>query len=398
MGQNNHFIWYLPYYFLMFFSIYLGLKFVFIFFFMTAYVPLFIFDFTPFFILNGVEYTHLLFLAFTTVFIDMYLHVVISKKHSLYSLILTSILICGMGVRIATVPLSMTFIIQYIIFSLLLLILVIDHRLYLIMPHEFTKISGSVQENIKPLPLPAFSTTKPIPTQVKNNSIIKPTLSSFKQLIHTLNLSLHQLLKFRSAQPTTELNASIPHLENSVSKIPHLFKHPIEAESDKIKSTQQLLGTIENYESHFNNLDKSIENTKLSNIKKTDFSDQIPRTVSFNESLDEDKYSKVLKNINESAVVISRGVVKAVNHSFTDMIGRPITDILDHNFIEFVAPEGFQKYKSHYLQKLGGESSTSFPIVLQSKKMDKIFLNASVKKLMIKETNIEVTIFINQDT
>ena len=82
MRQNNHFIWYIPYFFLMFFSLYLGLKFVFIFFFKTAYVPPFIFDFTPFFILNGFEYTHLLFLAFTTVFIDMYLHVAVSKKHS----------------------------------------------------------------------------------------------------------------------------------------------------------------------------------------------------------------------------------------------------------------------------------------------------------------------------
>ncbi|RLF57108.1 MAG: hypothetical protein DRN27_08375, partial [Thermoplasmata archaeon] len=311
--------------------------------------------------------------------------------------IITGILICGMGIRIATVSFSMALISQYIIFSLLLLVLVIDHRLYLIIPNELTKIPDLVQDTIKPLILPAFSTTKSMPTQVKNKSIIISSLSSFKQLMHTLNISLQQGLKYGSAQPTTEFDSSVSHIEKTEKK-PYPFNHHIESESDKIKSTQQLLVTIGNYESHFNNLDKNIEHTKVSDIKKIDFYNQVPKIDTHNESLDEDKYSKILNNIHNSAVVISRGVVKAVNHSFTDLIGKPTIDILDHNFIDFVAPEGFQKYKSHYLQKLGGESSTTFPIVLQSKKMEKFFLNADVKKIMIDGSFVEVTIFINQAT
>jgi PAS domain-containing protein len=403
MKQNNHFIWYIPFYFLLFLTFYIGIKFIFIFIFMTSYFPSFIFDLTPLYYFSGFELTHLLFLSFIVLLVDIYLHIALSKKHLLFSFIPTGILIAGIGFRIAMYPFSMEMSMHYILFTVLLVVLIIDHRLYLLIPETFSHLSVLEHETLKPLPLPAFSSTKPSPIQtVKKGGMPNQFLSSFKDSFRSVQDSfqkrIHGLLpKAISDQGTniqsTEHIDKIDISDTFIDKTSHIFKHPIEKQIDLIKTTKQLLGSIGHYSDHLKHLDRHIQKTKYSEKTITDFIQSINQELPESQSLEPDQYDTLLKSVPESAVIVSRGIVKGVNHLFIDLIGKPAVDIIDHNFIDFIAPEGLQKYKLHCLQRLGGESSISFPIVLKTKKNEKMTKQVKINKIYPNDEEIEMLIF-----
>ena len=94
MEINNYtkkIIRYFPLCFLIFLTIYLLVKFIFIFFFRAAFEPQFMFDLTPYYILSGVNYLHLIVLSLIVIFIDAYLHLKINKKNLAFSFIPTGI-------------------------------------------------------------------------------------------------------------------------------------------------------------------------------------------------------------------------------------------------------------------------------------------------------------------
>ena len=146
---NNNIFLTIPLCFFIFLFLFIFLKFIFIFFFRAAFEPTVIFDLTPFYVLSGVTNLQLLFLSLVIVFYDTYLHIRATRKNLLYSFIPTSIMLSGLGLGIVTRGISTDIISYAVLFGLLLLVVLIDHRRTLLHPETL-----ATREKAKPEPVP----------------------------------------------------------------------------------------------------------------------------------------------------------------------------------------------------------------------------------------------------
>jgi hypothetical protein len=138
-----------------------------IFFLRSAFEPKFIFELTPAFIFKGFNNLQLLFLSLVVVAYDAFLHIKGGRKNLIYSFIPTFIMLGGIGVGISTKELSISNFPYYILFGLLLLVVVVDHKHTLKVPEvskEPTLPHEPVREEVlrfgKPKiisPIPAMS-------------------------------------------------------------------------------------------------------------------------------------------------------------------------------------------------------------------------------------------------
>jgi hypothetical protein len=357
---------------------------------MTAYTPPFLFDFTFLYAFSGFDNTQLLFIGMVIILCNLYFHMMLSKKHLFYSFPLTLLLLSGMGLRVATSPISLNYIFHYFIFSLLLFCLVIDHRLYLFIPEDYKTPLDKTKMQVEKVNLPAFNMVHPTLTTSKQG--FSSVLNTISKSLVDLKQTMSSRLGFGSPQPTS---ASLLGEETSSEEEP--FVHPVEKDTDKIATTKQLLNNIE--ACSFDRLDSRINETTLGEESFLDkffseLSEQIGKPI----NLDEYDFSSIVNQIDESAVIIFRGVVKAANHQFSSLVKQPIGDIIDHDFIHFLAPEGFASFKSHCSKRLSGEKSQTYDIVLQSKHHEKIPLQASIKSTTLNGEIVEITVFQKMNT
>lgn len=395
MKQNNHYIWYIPLYFMLFFSCYTLLKFIVIFFFMTAFIPSFIFDFTFFYAFSGFDNTQLLFIGMVVLLLNLYFHMSLSKKHLLFSFPLTLLLLSGMGLRVATSPLSFNYLFHYLIFSVLLLILVIDHRLFLFIPEDYKTPLGKTKTQVEKVSLPAFNAVRPSPSS--RGQGFSSVVDMLNGAINDFRNSLKSKLGIGSPQPTSTISAGkgIDQSTESAEKEP--FAHPFERDADKIATTKQLLNALDSHS--FDHLDSRINQTKLGDQSFLDsFFDESSVPLGKQINVNDFDFSQIVKQIDESAVIIFRGVVKAANEQFSSLVKRPIGDIIDQDFIQFLAPEGFSSFKSHCSKRLSGEKSQTFHIVLLSKQHEKIPMEARIQSTTMNGEQVEITVFQKMNT
>jgi len=399
MKQNNHYIWYIPLYFMLFFSCYTLLKFIAIFFFMTAYLPTFLFDFSFLYMFSGFDNTHLLFIGMILIICNLYFHMSLSKRHLLFSFPLTLLLLSGIGLRVATSNISLNYIFHYIIFSMLLLVLVIDHKLYLFIPEDYKTPLDKTKTEVEKVSLPAFNMVHPTPSSTQGfSSISKTILKSFDDFKKTMS----SRLGIGSPQPAS-VGLGSKGIDSSIeldvlgnTEDMDTFVHPVERDADKIATTKQMLNGIETQSLDY--LDLKINETKL---EDTSFLDTFFKELSVQPGLitigDYD-FLSIVNQIDESAIIIARGVVKAANTQFASLIHQPIGDIIDQDFINFLAPEGYASFKSHCSKRLSGETSQNFNVVLYTRNHEKIPLQAMIKSTSINGEPIEITIFQKMDT
>jgi hypothetical protein len=400
MRQNSKYLWFLPLYFFLFFGSYTLLKFIIIFFFMGAYIPSFLFDFTIFYSFSGMDNTQLLFIALQVILINLFFHLSLSKRHLLYSFPLTIFLLGGIGLRVATSPFSLSYIFHYIVFSLLLLVLVIDHRIYLFLPSDFSVTATKSKMEIEKVPLPSFN---PVHTRTQGS---RPIVSSFSDVLNRSVTEAKHALRSRlgigtpqSAASSQRIHQSMGTVESNIKRMETPAKekyiHPIEKNADQIPTTKQLLQTIGTYP--LDHLDSKINDTKYESTFSAEsyFDGAPPKNRECFDHLPSD-FSMILHDIVGTAAVISRGMIKAVNPTFSELLKRPMSDIIEHDFIQFIAPESLSDFKSHCVKRLSGESSQVFPIVLLNKKQERIYLQAQIKTVTINNQQVEVTIFTSQ--
>lgn len=359
---------------------------------MAAYTPSFLFDFTFLYTFTGFNQTQLLFIAMAVFLTELYFHITLSKRHLLYSFPLTLFLLAGIGLRVATSPISLSYLVHYLLFSLLLVVLIVDHRLYLFVPAEYKTPLGKAKMEIQKVSLPSFSSVHPsISTSSQKRlsgvfSSLSQTLQSFKQTM-SLKIGIGAPQPAPTAQTGQHMLASH---DEPVEDKP--FVHPIEKQADKIPTTKQLLANLKSQ--CLDHLDSKINTTRL---EEHSFLDSFLSTPSFPGKkqvfLDATELSSILDSIEGSAIILSRGVVKAANEEFSELIQRPIGDIIDKDFIHFLAPEGFSDFKSHCSERLAGSCSESFQAILLTKKHEKISMQATVKQTRIQGEQIEITIF-----
>lgn len=311
----------------------------------------------------------------------------------MYSLPLTLLLLGGIGLRVATSPISFSYLIHYLIFSLLIVVLIIDHRLYLFVPAEYKTPLGKAKMEIQKVSLPSFSSTHKTPV-TSSRKRFPSAVSMLSQSMRGIRENMSSKLGIGSPQPVstgqTSQQVSTSYDADEVEDT--AFVHPIEEQADSIPTTKQLLADLGSQS--LDHLDSKIDTTKL---EEHSFLDSFFSKPSFpskaSSSGDTTDFFSILDSIDESAIIISRGVVKAVNEEFSILIQRPVGDIIDKDFINFLAPEGFSDFKSHCSQRLAGSCSESFQAVLLTKKHEKIPMQAMVKQTKIQGEQIEITIF-----
>jgi len=395
MKQNNHYIWYIPLYFMLFFSCYTLLKFIVIFFFMTAYIPSFIFDFTVFYAFAGFDSTQLLFIGMVVLFLNLYFHMSLSKKHLLFSFPLTLLLLSGMGLRVATSSISLNYLFHYLIFSILLLVLIIDHRLYLFIPEDYKTPLGKTKTQVEKVSLPSFNSVHPTPSSTSHRystvmDMLNGSMNDFKN-------TLRSKLGLRSPQPTSTVSTS-KRIDGSIeSDEKEAFVHQFERDADKIATTKQMLNAID--KQSFDHLDSRINQTKIGEYSFLDsFFDELSAPSGDQINVNDFDFSQIVNQIGESAVIIFRGVVKAANEPFSSLVKQPIGDIIDKDFIQFLAPEGFSSFKSHCSKRLSGEKSQTFQVVLLSKQHEKIPMQAKIQSTKLNGEHVEITVFQKMNT
>lgn len=270
------------------------------------------------------------------------------------------------------------------------MVLIIDHRLYLFVPADYKTPLGKAKMQIQKVSLPSFSSTE---QAISSQRPYSSVFGSLSQSLHSVKQTMSSKIGIASPQPTPTAQTGpsmLASYDESVEDKP--FVHPIEALADTIPTTKQLLDNLGSQS--LDHLDSKINDTRLEDHS---FLDSFLSTPSFPGKkqlcLDETDLSSLLETIQESAIILSRGVVKAVNEEFSYLIQRPIGDIIDKDFINFLAPEGFSDFKSHCSDRLAGLCSESFQAILLTKKHEKIPMVATVKQAQIQGEQIEITIF-----
>ena len=120
--------WMFSFVFFVFLSSFLVVKGVFILFFQASFDPPFILQLTPLYLISSVSSMQLFFFSLIVVVVDTYLHIKDTKRNLLYSLIPTGVIIGGVTPVIIMNEFSVEYTVHYLLFSLLLIILVLDHR------------------------------------------------------------------------------------------------------------------------------------------------------------------------------------------------------------------------------------------------------------------------------
>jgi hypothetical protein len=120
--------WLFPCCLFIFFSIYLLVKFVFIFFFRAAFEPKVIFELTPFYLLSGLSNVQLGLLSLLIILTDMYLHLRSGKRNLLFSFLPTSVMLSSLGFTIMFSPMDIAYVYHYSLFGCLLIVVLIDYQ------------------------------------------------------------------------------------------------------------------------------------------------------------------------------------------------------------------------------------------------------------------------------
>lgn len=352
--------WLFPNCFFIFFSIYLLVKFVFIFFFRAAYEPRFIFELTPVYMLSGVSNTQLVVLSLLVMLVDMYLHLRSGKRYLLLSFLPTIVMTSSIGFSIMVSPMDLSYIIHFILFGCLLLIVLIDYQYVLkgietpMMTRKKVPLSVSVFKNEPTVPRGASPRAK------HTRLIQQPPLPL------TMDSTLE--LKKISDELLQKMQIMLEDLENKNVRIKKLEHDLDERQKNLVINEKKFADQAISY---------------LQSLEKIPFNDKtlvknIPteEKICLNEPL---QNRLIIDEKNEIVAVVQRGIFKEVSNSFVDFIGYDRTELLQKNFFVFIAPQGFENARKYYLNRLKGVISNSFKTILLSKTHRELFVEITVK-------------------
>ncbi len=377
MKKLRFIIWYLPLCFFIFLAFFILIKFIFIFFFNAAFEPEFMFVLTPYYLLSGVNNLHLLLISLIVVGFNAYLHFKISKKNLIFSFIPTGIMLAGLGFKIATLEMSISYILQYILFGVLLIITLVDHRLVLIFP-EVT-ISAEKERIVK---------SKPIINRVKSQTKDNP------QYLHIP--VAEKPFDYVSANEIFTLH------KETLSDLRSILK-------DDLKRAKDLLEELEQKTRKIDILEDEIRNRKYYSTPQQ-FSFKCPYISFFDKQKNNDLVFKDLSlvglkkeknvelydlNINKvvgCAAVIKRGILKDVNNSFAELLGFEKEILLEKTLFNFVTPEGLFNIEEYYIKRLNGIQINSCETILLKNDNSMIQVEITIKPTKYKDETADIVI------
>ncbi len=427
MKKISSILWFFPFCFFVFFSIFISIKFVFIFFFRAAYEPTFMFELTPFYILSGLNNLQLLFLSLIFIIFNTYLHVKATRRNLMYSFLPTAIMLGGLGFAITTNELAISNLFHYLVFGCLLFVILIDHKNILIYPDSLisskkelveSKISGK-----KPvIVLPQLQVT-PISVGHKYPRLSSPVISSLFSLIknvkrtngertkkgknETPNKPKLAISKEEKAGKIIENNAD-KNLSTKKEMSSELRNVPgdnlggahtrLEELERKVKKLSKLEEEIEKRRRNLVEKEKSfreqlVSSTRRENYRSLSTSTSNKTIYSDENNKEGEEYCKILDEISECAAIVQRGTLKQINSYFAELIGYKIEEIVDRSLLDFVVPEGLAGIKKHHLDKLRGASRSSYETVFLTKENNKVTVEISTKLTSFNGKEAEFSVF-----
>ncbi len=422
MKKDSNILWLFPLYFFVFLAIFLSAKFIFIFFFRASYEPDFMFKLTPFHILSGFNNLQLLFLSLVVIISGMYLHLKVTKKNLIYSFIPTAIMLCGLGLAIATEEISLSNIIHYFIFGCLLIAVLIDHRHLLMFPDVVSSVEKPHKSVVRAKPvisLPSVSNSAKRRPRRVSYPFISPLFSLIKsskkapskQLKKTKYVEFKEVspISYQSKKtlpiredvfekksfvdnqqldhPSTPFGVDLRYAEDMVDKIERRMKKLAKLEEELEQKRQDLVKGEEIIgEKSSNPLDKTML-TESAHIKhEAHLGDE-------NSGKDAETYRILLERIQDPAVIIQRGAFKEVSQPFADLLGYETAEIVGKRLLDFVVPGGFSAIEKYYLHRLKGKSIAGVEIMFLTKDDHKINVNLITKSIIFNGEKIDVIIF-----
>ena len=409
--------------FFMFLTMFLSVKFIFIFFFRAAYEPNFIFELTPFYLLSGLNNLQLLFLSLTVIVFGTYFHFNSTRRNLIYSLLPTCTMLCGLGLAISSKELDISNLLYFVIFCCLLLILLMDYKHIL----EFSEMLVSTEkesietEILKEKPV----IVKPQPKAMKASTDHKLSRSSFSFINHLFLLAkkttdkITRKVKIKSIkQPkiaSTKVENADKDDDKSVDEKVLISKEKfseLEAKTrNRLQRAQDILNEFERRTKKLRHLEEEIEKRRK-NLAEQEriFKDQLISSVDIKSSYNLSPMSRdkvvsdahmgkeskedqnVLDGINDCAAIIQRGILKQVNKTFAELIGFDTEKLRDKSLFNFIAPEGLVDLEKYYLGRLKGSDRYTYETVFSTKDNSKVTVEISIKPTTYNGKKAEIAI------
>jgi PAS domain S-box-containing protein len=367
--------------FFLFLGIFAFVKFIFIFFFKAAFEPGFIFDFVPIYILSGVNSLHLIFLSLILIFFEIYLHINICRKNLLLSFIPTSIILSGLGLRIATSEFTLNFLFHYTVFGCFLIIALIDQKLSLIFPDDLVTTKKDLFLSTPAEKKPIFQkpdykpeTIPPIGYQIKAE-LIDEIMTLHKETLIELRTMLKEDLK-RANDMMDDLESKSKKLENLSSDLEERRRNLIEEER---LFKHRFISQLEEKTPI-----RLIQNDEQSNLE-----------LKMHE--DKNKQPTMLDELKGCAVVVKRGILKQASPEFIKLIGFNSEKVLEKNLIDFIAPEGLSAIHEFYIDKLKGKFVPIYETVFLTSDNKKIPVRINIKRIDYLGKTADIFIIENLD-
>lgn len=364
MKKPNHNAWLFPNCFFLFFSVYLFVKFLFVFFFMAGYEPQFLYHLTPLYLLSGLSNVQLLTLSLVLMVFDMYLHLWSSRRKLLLSFLPTALMITGIGFTMMFNPIDISYVLHYILFGLLLAVILIDYQDLLkgIQPttipwkKESLATPMMVQSPAPTRKKPLFARTdKPVPQPIPAS--ITDGFGEFKKVSNDI-LQKMQILLDNLEQKTHKIEQLESRIEEQKQST-----HPPQALSDQT-----------NHPSVTNKNSYSFQKNNVTPISPEE-------TIILKEKIHN---HLVIDGMNDVVAIVQRGVFKEISNSFAGFLGYERTDLLQKNFFVFIASRGFEDARKYYLNRLKGVSSNSFRTILVTKEKTEVLVEITVTPTVYK--------------
>lgn len=423
--KKDKIYWYFPICFFLFLSIFIGYKFIFIFFFRAAYEPAFIFDLTPYSLLAGVNSLQILFLSATVVLFNTFLHLRPTRKNLMISFLPTIIMLSGLGVSITTEDFTLTNIFHYLVFSVLLCIILIDHRHSLSLsdtiiitkkePDSFKSIkTPKIDIRSRRQPLLSSKTAKKAPrvSFAASNAFF----SLFKNVRKTHKIKEKEYTDYKKKKPLYHLEKDETDIKPlTIYKEKETVKHvdkPSELKFDEVTpELQKSFNEIDNKIEKLQKLENEIEGRRKDLVEQErTFNNML---ISFNKKRVQpnlhlihdikipNAYDKKIKDddrtflneIQECAAIIQRGLLKQINQSFADLLGYTKDDIENKSLFNLIVPESLNEIKDHYLKRLKGIDSSSYETIFLTKENDKVPVEVSFIPTTFNGEKAEILVF-----
>jgi PAS domain S-box-containing protein len=361
--------WLFPTCLLIFLSIYLLVKFIFIFFFSAAYEPGFIFELTPLYLLSGVSNAQLLSLSLMVMVVDLLLHLRSGKRNVLFSFLPTTVMLSSMGFVIMTSPMDISYVFHYCLFGVFLLVILIDYQ--------------SILKGVK---TPTIRRKK---EPVSMNLIEEEPLVIRRKSLFTKNGKLSQ-------QPTAphivQNIADLKKVSESILQKMQIILEDLDRKTVRIEKLEQDFETQKNLihpEKMFTNLGISpLEPNEKVHFEGKNLIKNIPAEdkIILKEKIEN---HLIIDEMNDIVAVVQRGIFKEISNSFADFLGYERIELLQKNFFVFISPRGFEDTRKYYLNRLKGVTANTFRTVLLTKAHTEVLVEVTVTPTVYKGDSAE---------